>query len=403
MTILGVIGILLSFAGLLFASVRPSQSRAIFAIVLILLHIGASVAYYSYAQSNPSDAFLYYYDALLMRNQDFELGTVFVVKFVYGLKTVFGGTFLDYFLLFQVLGIWGVLLVFRTFQEIHDHLGQRPSQLSYIILLFPGLHFWTSALGKDGPIFFAVSLAVWAAIKLRSRLAAFVIAIGIMILIRPHVALVATVALAVAAFFDNRANRLAKTVLLIIALVGASYIALTVKSTFSVDVTSANSISDFFADQEQKAQAQSGGTMVRDASFAVRLFSLLFRPMFFDANGIFALVASVENLVTLVLFGFMLWNWKELWWLARRVFFLRFALLFSVAMLLLLTLVYYNVGLGSRQKAMIYPALFAFFVSQWAFHRAQRWIRRQAAVARSASFGLPSRGGVGPASMSTSE
>ena len=403
MTILGVIGILLSFIGLFFASVRPSQPRAIFAIFLILLHIGASFAYYGYVQSNPSDAFLYYYDALLMRNLDFELGTVFVVKFVHALKSVLGGTFLDYFLLFQVFGIWGVLLVFRTFQEIHDHLGQRPSQLSYAILLFPGLHFWTSALGKDGPIFFAVSLAVWAVIKLRSRIVAFVIAIGIMILIRPHVALVATIALAVAAFFDNRANRLAKTMLLLIALAGASYIALTVKSTFSVDVTSANSISDFFADQQQKAQAQSGGTMVRDASFAVRLFSLLFRPMFIDANGIFALVASVENLLTLILFGFLLWNWKELWWLARRVFFLRFALLFAITMLLLLTLVYYNVGLGSRQKAMIYPALFAFFVSQWAFHRAQRWARRQAASVRQSSFGGQSPAGLGQARMSTPE
>src|SRR5690349_5771636 len=102
MTILGVIGILLSFAGLFFASVRPSQGRAIFAIFLILLHIGASVAYYSYAQSNPSDAFLYYYDAYGMRNQDFEFGTIFLVKFVNALKIVFGGTFLDYFLLFQV-------------------------------------------------------------------------------------------------------------------------------------------------------------------------------------------------------------------------------------------------------------------------------------------------------------
>jgi hypothetical protein len=386
MTILGVIGILLSFAGLFFASARPSQSRAIFAIALTLLHIGASIAYYSYAQSNPSDAFLYYYDAFLMRKQEFELGTVFVIKFVQFLKALFGGTFLDYFLLFQVLGIWGILLLFRTFQEIHDHLGQRSSQLSYVLLLFPGLHFWTSALGKDGPVFFAVSLAVWAAIKLRSRIVGFVVAIGIMILIRPHVALMATIALAVAAFFDNRANRLAKTALFVIAIAGASYISLTVKSTFSVDVTNADSISDFLANQQQSAQTQIGGTMVRDASFFVKLVSLLFRPMFFDANGIFALVASVENLFTVFLFGFMLWNWKELWLLARRVFFLRFALILAIALILLLTLLYYNVGLGLRQKAMIYPAFFAFVVSQWAFDRAQRWTKRQAANVRQAPF-----------------
>lgn len=403
MTILGVIGILLSFAGLFFASVRPSQGRALFAIVLIILHIGASVAYYIYAQSNPSDAFLYYYDAYMMRNDDFQFGTIFLIKFVQALRTIFAGSYLDYFLLFQVLGIWGILLIFRTFQEIHDHLDQRPSQISYVLLLFPGLHFWTSALSKDAPIFFAVSLAVWAAMKLRTRIVAFAIAVGLMVLMRPHIALVATISMAAAAFFDNRFNGLAKTALLVVAVLGASYIALTVKTTFSVDVTNANSISDFFAMQQQKAQAQIGGTMIRDASFGMRLFSLLFRPLFLDANGIFAIIASVENLFTLVLFGFMLWNWKELWWLARRVFFLRFSLLFAVTIILLLTLVAFNVGIGSRQKSMAYPAIFAFFVSQWAFHRAQRWAQRRGSSSPVASSGPRTPVPLGPATMSTPE
>jgi len=376
MTILGLIGILLSLAGLFFASARQSQPRAIFAIALILLHIAASIAYYSYAQSNPSDAFLYYYDPYRMREQDFELGTVFLVKFVYFLKLILGGTYLDYFLLFQSFGIWGVLLLFRTAQEIHDQLGQRPSQLSYLLLLFPGLHFWTSALGKDAPVFFAVSLAAWAVIRLRSRILAFFAAIGIMVLLRPHVAMVTIVALAVTTLFDSRSNRLAKFGLLAAAIVGIAYIGMTLESTFKIDVTDANSVSDFLATQQQKGQNTQGGTMVRDASFGLRLLSLLFRPMFFDANGLFALIASVENLITAFLLGFVVINWKELAWLSRRVFFVRFALVFSVAMILLLTLVYYNVGLGSRQKVMTYPALFALFIAQWAFHRGRVWQRR---------------------------
>ena len=373
MTIVGVFAVLLSFAGLFFASARPTQGRAIFAMALILLHIGASVAYYSYAQSNPSDAFLYFFDPYRMRANDFAFGTVFVVKFVLLLRTILGGTYLDYFLLFQVFGIWGILLLFRTFQEVHDQLGQRPSQLSYVLLLIPGLHFWTSALGKDAPVFFAVSLAVWAAIRLPGRIVAFAAAVGLMVLFRPHIAFVATVAVAVTAFFDSRSNKLAKVALLAIAVVATSYVALSVKDTFSVDVTSANSLSDFLESQQQKAQSQTGGTMVRDASFFVRLLSLLFRPMFFDANGVFALVASMENLCTVFLVGFMLICWKDLLWLARRVFFLRFALFFTIAIILLLTLLYYNVGLGSRQKVMMYPAFFSFFAALWAFHRARIW------------------------------
>ena len=141
--------------------------------------------------------------------------------------------------------------------------------------------------------------------------------------------------------------------------------------------------------------------MIRDSSYAVRLFSLLFRPLFFDANGLFALIASVENLFTLFLFGFMLWNWKKLWWLARRVFFLRFSLIFAVAIILLLTLVAFNVGIGSRQKSMAYPAIFAFFVSQWAFHRAQRWAQRRGPASQPGAFDQRTPAPLGGATMST--
>jgi hypothetical protein len=377
MTIVGVTGILLSFVSLLFASVRPSQGRLLFAILLILLHIAASVAYYAYAQSNPADAYLYYFDPVRMKTWDFAFGTVFMVQMVDALKSVVGGTYLDYFLLFQAFGAWGVILLLRTFQEIHDRLHERPSELSYALLLFPGLHFWTSALGKDAPMFLGVTLATWAALRLPARLVPFALGVGLMVLFRPHIAFVATVAIALTAFFDSRPNKLTKAALLAIATAGSAYVALTLKSTFNVDVTNANSVSDFFATQYKVSQTIGGGTSVHGASFPFRLISLLFRPLFIDANGFMGLVASLENLFFVFMFGFLLLNIKEAFFLARRVFFLRFAILFTIAMTILLASVFYNVGLGLRQKAMIYPAIFSFFVAQWAFHRANVRSRRR--------------------------
>jgi len=97
----------------------------------------------------------------------------------------------------------------------------------------------------------------------------------------------------------------------------------------------------------------------------VRLVSLLFRPFFFDAQGLFALISSVENVAYLFIIGFMVRAWKNGVLIFRTAVFFRFAFFFAVALIALLTIVYYNVGLGLRQKTMIMPALLTFFGGQW--------------------------------------
>ena len=379
MTILGVIAILLSFGGLLFASSRPSQARTLFAILLILLHIAASVAYYWYAQTGWADSRGYYFDPGRMASQDFAVGTVFIMKLVAVLKAAFGGSYLDFFFLFQVFGIWGILLLFRTFQEIHDSLKQPPSRLSYALLLLPGLHFWSSGLGKDSLMLLAVCLAVWAAMRLSSRFIAFAAAIGLMVLVRPHIALVATVAMALAVVLDRRSNSLAKSVMLAIAFVGAAYIATSIQGEFKVNVADASSVSEFLNSRYDASKMVSGGSDMQGASFTMRLIAVLFRPLFIDANGLFGLIASFESLALLGIVAFILTKYKVTFWLTRRVFFLTFVAIFTVTITLLLSLVQYNIGLSLRQKIMFYPALFSYFVAIWAASRAGSRASPQAA------------------------
>jgi hypothetical protein len=121
-----------------------------------------------------------------------------------------------------------------------------------------------------------------------------------------------------------------------------------------------------------------------DASFPVRLLSLLFRPLFFDANGIFAIVASFENLVYIFIFGFLVYHLRGTAQVARGVFFLRFAAVFGTLLIILLTFVYYNVGLGARQKMMMVPPIFALFVAHWGL-RAQQAAERRASLAAAAA------------------
>jgi hypothetical protein len=399
MTLVGLVAIVLSFVGLYFASARNSNQRTPLALLLIALQIAASFAFYLYAQTTWADSYGYYYDPGRMASWDFEFGTVFLVKTVAALKTVIGGTYLDYFLLFQMFGAWGIILMFRTFQEVHLQLGQRPSDMSYAVLLLPGLHFWTSAPGKDAPILLAVSFAVWSIMRLSSRFLALAIALCIMVFVRPHIALITIVALALATAFERRSNGLARAGLITSAFVGAGYLAMTVKRTIKLDVSSASSISDWFTMRGDISQTVAGGSNIGEASFPVRLFSLLFQPLFVDANGLMGLVASFENIFLLFMFGFIALRHKGMLLLIRRVFFARFVFIFALTLIVLLSMLQYNVGLGLRQKVMIYPAFFSFFVALWAFNREDRRV----AAERRLSFVHPATADLAPAEVSAPE
>lgn len=375
MTAVGALGIVLSVMALPFAGIHI-PGRYLMFVALLFLHIGASVGYYFYSLISPADTHLYFFDTVGMSQWDFSLGTVLLVKLVQSLKNVIGGSYFDWFLVFQSVGFWGVVILLRVFDQIHDEVNQPRSRVSYCLLFLPGVHFWTSAIGKDAPLFFAVCLALWSAMRLPRRLPFLSVAIAVMVLFRPHIALIAVVAIAMAAVFEGRFNAFVKVLLLAIALAGTMAVGSTVEATFRLNLTSAESVSDFFATRSEVSQTIEGGTSVNDAPLAFRTFSLLFRPLFYDAEGFFALVASLENLFYVFAIGFLVIHWRLSLRLAKNVFFLRFAFLFAMVLLILLSMLYYNVGLGLRQRMMMMPAVFAFFVAGWAVHGARARVRK---------------------------
>lgn len=382
MTAFGLLGIFLSILGFRFARVGESRSRLVLFVLLLLAHVGASVAYYLYAQEFGGDVQLYYYDQLGVYGNASGLSTVFVINFVQTLKSYVGGSFLDYFLLFQAMGFWGILFVLRAFDDIHEELGQPMFKYVYLLLFLPGLHFWTSAIGKDAPLFLGVAMCVWAAFRIQSRYLIFAVGIVVCLLFRPHIALIALIALALTVLFARNTTLLVRAALMAVVLVGVGAVAGLVQNAFyGLNLTNADSMSEFI-EQKSSVSEESGGDMsIIGASFPVKLFSLLFRPFFVDANGLLGYIASVENVVLLVVIGSLIWRFGTSLAVARAAMFARFSAIFFVLLTILLAMVNYNVGLGLRQKMMMMPALLVFLAAMLAVRRA----RLQAAVYASAA------------------
>lgn len=371
MSFIGIIGLLLGLAAAPFASLHMSRTRATFFFIAYLMHIAAAAVYYQSSLTNVSDSNGYYYDYANFATADFELSTVFVVKFVHQLRGWFGGSLFDYFMLFQAFGFIGIVTIGRMIEEIFLSAKVDQPLPTYFILLLPGMHFWSTAIGKDGLLFMGAAMACYAMMAIRSRLILFAIGTAIMLLVRPHIALVAVAALCVTLFFDRNTRPAIKGLLIAIAAASGALIAMTIQSTFNIDVSNADSISDFYARQEDTIDMM-GGEDLYNLPFVLRVASLLYRPMFLDAEGFYGLMASIENSIFLCLSAYLIFHWRDVILLTRKLPFVRFAMVFSWLIILMIASVYYNVGLGLRQRTMALPGFIAVLVTVLAMVRARR-------------------------------
>lgn len=369
MTGVSFAGLFISLAAMSLGWRRITLTRLILSLLLLATHIAASVYYYTYTLTSISDASGYYLDPGHFGSMPFRLGTALVFKICHILRGSFGATYLDCFMMFQSVGFAGISLLIRIFSEIEDRVGI-VERRGYLALLFvPSVNFWTSAIGKDAPLFFAICLAIWSLLNLRPRWIWFCTSLGVMVLFRAHIALMAATALAAAVFFDSTISLGRKIALLTAALIGLAFTVGAVKSSLGVDVTSISSLTSYLAEQNSALSAVAGGTSVVGASYPLRVISLLFRPFFFDASGILGVIASFENFGFICALIYTFKHWREFVHLAKTVMFFRFVLIFAFLILFSLTLIYYNVGLGLRERVMAYPMIFSLLVALWSAGR----------------------------------
>lgn len=376
MTVLGAVGVLLGLLGARFAFIEWTRTRVAVFGVTYLLHLAATFGYYTFSVNNPTDASMYFADNNYFYEEvGFGYGTLFVTYIVQALKRLVGGTFLDYFLLFQTISFFAICILLRILEEIYREIGIEQPLWSYALPLMPGLHFWTSAIGKDGFLLFGVCLTIWAAMNIRRRYLAMLAGLIVMLVIRPYIAPVGILALGGAIFFDRGTHFAFRILIVAISLVGLGFAIGSVEQTFSVDVTNADAVSEWLTIHEEVTQdVDTGGGSAVYGSYPFKLMSLLFRPMFIDAENIMGLAASVENFIFLMLFGYLVFRLRTTLMLARRLIFVRYTLMLAAGIALLLALVYYNIGLGLRQKTMFVPAIMVAFVTVMAIIRARRLV-----------------------------
>lgn len=348
---------------------RPTLTVALFA-----WHVLLGYAYSSYILANGGDAFVYYQKARF----DFvepTLGTDFIV-WLSSFPVSLGFTYWPLSFLFNIAGAVGLIFFAAALHEtpIFTMKSTYGRLLVLLCLFLPSVSFWTSGIGKDALAFLAVGMFLWSTMKLGPRQVLAVVAVLIMLPVRPHIAMLMVLSAAVGTLFVAELRASIRFGIGALATAGAVFavpMALAYAGTGRFE-----SIAEYISDRQE--QNLGGGSSIDIAGMnpALRLWSYIYRPLPNETSGFDQLAASLDNviLIALTVVGIAAVYRAGIIKVFRHY---SIPLIYGIMALVMLSQVTANLGLAARQKWMALPALMLVVVGAWGMAAEQSGRRRR--------------------------
>lgn len=313
------------------------------------------------------------------------------VRYVSGLVSVFtGSSIFAEFLVFTLIAFMGALFFYMAFVTALPNGDHK--RYALLVFLWPTMVYWPSSIGKEALMTFGVGMASYGAARIFRRLRGGVIPLGfglwLTFMVRPHVALVAFIAGALAFMFTRRAGSsasvtagkaLAVIVILFFGgvLIGRTADFLEVESLQGEGMEQAlNQTTD------QTSQGDSEFTPFKAENPALlpgAVVTVLFRPFPNEAHNIESFFTSLE---ALVLVGLIVSSFGRLRKLPRALIGEPYVAYALAATLLFCFLFSYlaNFGILARQRTQVLPFVFVLisFVPSPRKERAEKEPRRRA-------------------------
>lgn len=296
----------------------------------------------------------------------FGEGTTFILWICYFPSRVLGLDYITGNILFGFIGFMGIryifLMVADLFPTNHSVLN---IPLFPVIFYFPNLHFWTSGVGKDSISFWAIALFLYSIQHYKSKWIMAIIALFFAYMTRPHIGQ-ALIAASGIALILGTGMKMQYKIALSVAAIGVS-IWLSSKTLEALRLTDFSlDTMETFADSkiEGLGKARIGSSVdLTSYSWPMRLFTYLFRPLFFDAHNLMAFLSSFENALYFYLSFYIYRNWTPEA-LRDMPIFIKIGIITFIPVTLAFMNSLANLGIVMRMKNMtiIYFLLFCFFL-----------------------------------------
>ncbi len=332
------------------------------ALVIYLWHTAFCMVYLWYAGEYGGDSHGYYLDAL-EEELEFSPGTVAVTYLTSVLVQWLGLSILGAFLFFNIIGSIGLLAFDASLRVATIHKTRFIKNLATLIVFLPSISFWSSAIGKDSLAFMSCSLTLWASLNIRQRWLLMIVAIILMLAVRPHIAAM-IVAAWIAAILVTRSIAFSRKM----AIGGLLVSIATLLVPFALNYAGISEISHLedvtkYVDMRASYNREGGGAVdIAAMGLPMQLITYMFRPFIFEVNSIFSLAAAIDNLILLCVFvlgAIALIRGRTSGLGECRAFMWIYSLFAWIA----LAMTTANLGIALRQKWMFAPMIIFLLIS----------------------------------------
>ncbi len=330
--------------------------------LLYVWHTLFCFTYLWYVLNYGGDA-LEYYTKASTGNLKFDYGTAAVNYLTAIIVQPLALSLLGTFLVFNIFGTIGLLAFDSCLRTATQDKSKKIRRLAAWIVLLPSISFWSSAIGKDALSFMAAGLALWSALNLRRRTTVMVLAIAVMLLVRPHMAGMMVLGLTVASLLDPTAPVGKRLILgMIAAAISGTLIPFALNYAGVGEQANAEDVTDYIQSRQTYNLEGGGAVDIASMSLPEKMVTYVFRPFIFEAKNFTSLFSAIENLILVYLFYAWIRSMlrgQKITQQANRAFMWTY----SIMAWTVLALTTANLGIAMRQKWMFMPMLMFLLIS----------------------------------------
>lgn len=304
-------------------------------------------------------------------------GTKFMYAFNFLFSNILNMSYLSNTLLYSLFGFMGLTFFYIVaIKNVQFNKVINGYVLFPLIFFLPNLHFWSSGVGKDTVLFLCIGMFVYGLMKPFQRIPLIVFAMLISMAIRPHITLFLMVGFGLAYVMGGKVSPFQRFLFSAIMIGIGIAILPNVMQFAKIEEASAEGF-DKFATSKAAVLSRASSSSAIDVSaypFPLKVLTFWFRPLFFDARNINGLIASLENLVLVIIFIKAMRS-NPLKAFKAAPFVIKGLVLFLIVGTLAFSQSLGNVGIMIRMRNMFLPGLIIFMM--WIFSYQEFTIRSQ--------------------------
>ena len=372
-----IIFILIVVSGIGFINLFSSQLPSVEINNLLKLwffHLLVGTGFYFFTINGGGDAWGYWKRAKIMNLDDFwfnlleSKGTGFMNAFNYFPSKVLDLGFFANTMLYTLIGFIGFVFFYLIAYQLIPYNSKFKGYFLFPLVFFmPNLHFWSSGIGKDTLLFLCIGMFCYAVLDIVKRMPLLLFSLVLSYFVRPHITLFLVLSFGLAYVFGGKVSA-GKRVLFSVVLLGIGIAILpTVMEFAKIEEASVASFDEFSEKKVDVLSRSHTGSSVDITSypFPLKVVTFLFRPLFFDINGIPAVVASFENLALLILSFIVVFKNNFKLTFKNAPFVIKGLFIFLIIGTLAFSQSLGNLGIMIRMRNMFLPGLLIFIL--WSF------------------------------------